>query len=98
MGVDLTKMNKAEVLATLYNRSHTQGLGFLQAVPGKMDTKKAEDLLKETTYFDYLHGKVMKIDLSKDKLRTRFYNRDLGKRAAEDALSKLEGYSEIDED
>lgn len=30
--VDITGLDKAEVLYALYNASHVQGLGFLQAV------------------------------------------------------------------
>ena len=98
MSIDLTKMNKAEVLAALYNRSHVQGLGFLQAEPGKMNVEEAEELLKETSYFDYLKGKVMKIRLNSNTLTTWGYNRDCGERAAEGILSGLEGYAEIEEE
>lgn len=33
MMIDIKGLNKAEVLKTLYDHSHIQGLGFLQEVP-----------------------------------------------------------------
>ena len=85
--IDISNMNKAEVLASLYNRSHTQGLGILQAKPGYMTTEEAQTLLDSgQTYFDYLHGKVMKVDLSGDSFSPRLYDRDCGEGAAEHAL------------
>ena len=90
--MNIQGLNKAEVLATLYNASKVQGMGFLQDDGKVMTTKDAEIILKErggNTYFDYLKGKVMKIDVGQDELDTRLYNRDNGKDAAERALSKL---------
>lgn len=37
-------------------------------------------------YFDYLKGRVMKIDIAPDEIDTRLYNRDNGRDAAEDAI------------
>jgi hypothetical protein len=83
-------MDKAEVLAALYNNSKPQGLGFLHYTPEDMSIKDARDLLNVgQTYFDYLKGRVMKIDLSTDELRTDLYDRDNGPGAAKAALAKL---------
>jgi len=85
--IDLTDMNKAEVLAKLYNNSKPQGIGFLQHNPEEMTTKEAQALLDSgQTYFDYLKGRVMKIDLKGDELRTWLYDRDNGQGAAALAL------------
>jgi hypothetical protein len=85
--IDLTGMNKAEVLAKLYNRSKPQGMGMLHFTPETMTTKDAQALLDGGhTYFDYLKGRVMKIDLKGDELQTALYNRDNGQGAAEAAL------------
>jgi hypothetical protein len=40
-------------------------------------------------YYDYLRGRVMKVDLSKDQLKTGLYDRDNGEGAAERALAPL---------
>lgn len=87
--INIKGKSKAKVLAALYNYSHIQGLGFLQARPGLMTEEQAERLLKEQTYFDYLYGKVMKVDLSGDTFNPRLYDRDNGQGAAEVALKGI---------
>jgi len=62
--IDITGYDKAEVLAALYNASVPLGLGNLHFKNEIMTVEQARDLLKEQTYFDYLYGRVMKIDLS----------------------------------
>ena len=85
--IDLKGKNKAEVLAKLYNASRPQGLGFLQYYGKDMTTEEAQDLLDSgNTYFDYLKGRVMKVDLSRDELDPRLYDRDNGQGAAAAAL------------
>lgn len=44
---------------------------------------------REQIYFDYLNGKVMKIDIALDTIDTRSYDRDNGKGAAQSAINKL---------
>ena len=86
--IDLNGRNKAEVLAKLYNASQPIGMGFFQAKPGDMKVEEAQSLLDSgQTYFDYLKGRVMKIDLSKDELNPRLYDRDNGEGAAERAIN-----------
>lgn len=52
----------------------------------KMDENEAKNLLKKQTYFDYLKGRVMKIDLSKNELDPWLYDRDNGAGKAEKVL------------
>ena len=85
----ITGLNKAAVLAALYNNAKVQGLGFLQATGKPMEEAEAAELLKEQRYFDYLHGRVMKIDMSGDEINTRLYNRDNGEGAAERVVESL---------
>lgn len=88
--MDISKLNKAKVLAALYNRAKTQGLGQLQDTPENMTQEEAQELLNSgQTYFDYHNGRVMKIDMSTDELRTDLYNRDNGDNAAEDAIMAI---------
>lgn len=77
--IEISKLNKAEILATLYNHSKPQGMGLLHYTPNSMTIKEAQVLLDEgQTYFDYLKGRVMKIDLSTNELETDLYDRDNG--------------------
>ena len=56
MTIDISKKDKAEVLAALYNASHPQGLGILHYDPTPMSAHEAREFLAQTTYFDYLKG------------------------------------------
>jgi hypothetical protein len=87
--MDIKGLNKAAVLAALYNASKPQGMGFMHYDPTPMTEKEAAMLLKGDSYFDYLKGRVMKIDLSKDNVDTWGYNRDNGTDAAEKAVAEL---------
>ena len=89
--IDLTGRSKAEVLAKLYNASTpARGLGLLQATKGDMTVAEAQALLDGgETYFDYLKGRVMKVDLSGDSFDPRLYDRDNGQGAAAAALAHL---------
>jgi hypothetical protein len=89
--IDIKRQPKEKVLAALYNASRVQGMGYLQAKAGQMDEAQAKKELEENPgcYFDYLHGKVMKVDLSKDQFDPWLYDRDNGQGAAERALKPL---------
>ncbi len=76
--IDLTKYDKAEVLAALFNYSKAQGILPLNPNPVSMTREEARELLKDTQYFDYLKGRVMKVDLSGDKLDPCLYDYDNG--------------------
>lgn len=88
--MNIKGMSKAKILATLYNNSRPLGLGFLHATPEDMTEAEAQQILDSgQTYFDYLKGRVMKVDLSKDELRTDLYNRDNGDNRAEEVLRNI---------
>lgn len=87
--VDIKGLDKARVLKALYDHSHVQGSGFLQAVPdGVVTVEHCEMLLGSQTYFDYLHGRVLKVELSGDEFDERLYDRDCGEDAAGNADSE----------
>ena len=88
--INIKGMNKAEVLKALYDHSHVQGYGFLQAVPkGLVTIEHCEELLEQSTYFDYLYGRVLKVDLSGDEFDERLYDRDCGHGAAARAVRSI---------
>lgn len=90
--LDIKGLNKAEVLKGLYDNSKPQGLGFLNYNPEDMSIKEAERLLKEQTYFDYLNGRVMKVDLSSDnEFEEWLYDRDNGVGNAKRVIDELKG-------
>jgi hypothetical protein len=89
--IDISKFNKAAVLAALYNNSKPQGMGLVHFQPGSISESDAQLLLDAVPdqYFDYINGRVMKIDLSKDELDTWGYDRDLGEGAAQRAIDTI---------
>lgn len=91
MPVNIEGLSKASVLAALYNASKPQGMGYLQFTPQDMTEAEAFALLKvQGTYFDYLKGRAMKVELSNDaNFDARGYDRDNGEGAAQRAVDKL---------
>lgn len=94
--VSIEGLDKADVLAALYNGSRAQGMAFLQYEDRPMTKKEAEELLKRSDYFDYLKGRVMKVSLRGDKELNEFlYDRDNGPGAAEQAINSLRVKSQV---
>jgi hypothetical protein len=80
-------LSKAEALAKLYNRSKPQGMGMLHFDPKPMPIADAQAMLDDGhTYFDYVQGRVLKVDLSEDEFDPRLYDCDNGTGAALEAL------------
>lgn len=90
MTINISGINKADILRVLYNNSRPIGMGFLHAKPEDMTIEEAEKTIGEYGHnFDYLQGRVLKIDLSGDELDPWLYDRDIGKGAAEKAIEEL---------
>ncbi len=87
--IDITNINKAKLLAGLYNNSRPQGMGFLHANTNELTIVEAEECLKFTNHFDYINGRVMKIDLSTNELDPALYDRDIGQGAAQRVVDQL---------
>lgn len=85
----ISGLNKADVLAALYNAAKPQGMGFVHYDPKPMTREEAEDLLQQATYFDYLNGRAMKIALDGDEVYTGSYNNNNGDGAAERVIAEL---------
>jgi hypothetical protein len=82
-------LDKAEVLAALYNASKPLGMGFMHFDPEPMMRDEAAELLEATDDFDYIKGRVMKVHLSGDEFEEWLYDRDNGNGAAEAAIQPL---------
>lgn len=82
--ISIEGIDKAELLAALYNHSRPLGMGILNYDPKDMTKEEAKEILDTSrTDFDYLKGRVMKVNIKGDELRTDLYNRDNGQGAAE---------------
>lgn len=92
--IDISKLDKAEVLAALFNNSRQQGMGLLfPSGKQNMTVKEAYEELKETKRFDYLRGRVLKVNLEGDSFRPGLYDRDNGQGAAQAAIANLKPVS-----
>ena len=88
--VNIKGLDKGEVLFALYNHSHYQGISFLGAVESyTLEDAKKDYEESPDKYFDYLHGKVLKVDLSGDEFDPRLYDRDCGEGAAQTAIDSI---------
>lgn len=92
--ISIRGLDKAAVLAALYNRSRPQGMGFLHYDPKPMTVEEARTILAQGVYFDYLKGRVLKVSLEKDEFEERLYDRDNGAGAAASAVNEVrEGFT-----
>ncbi len=92
--ISLAGLDKAAVLAALYNASRPQGMGFMHYDPKPMTVDEAQRIGADR-YFDYLKGRVMKVDLSGDNLDPYLYDRDNGQGAAEKAINALRDSQDV---
>lgn len=99
--IDIKGIDKAELLAALYNGSRQQGMGFMNSRGASSMTKDdAQKILSEggwltnlpgRVYFDYLQGRVMKVDIGGDTIEPWLYDRDNGHGAAARVIADLRG-------
>jgi len=90
--ISIKGVDKAAVLAALYNNSKPLGMGMLHFDPAMMTTDEARKEIEKMSYglyFDYLKGRVMKVDLSGDELNPALYDRDNGDGAALAAIKTI---------
>lgn len=91
MKINIAGLNKAVVLAALYNAAKQQGLGHLEAAGAfQMTSITAQGYFDQgQTEFNYLHGRVLKLEFDSDELDVRLYDRDNGEGTAQRALAHL---------
>lgn len=96
--IDIKGFKKSDVLRALYNAARPLGMGRLQFIPGDMSVQEAEEIInngnpestkKHCLSFDYLHGRVMKVDISGLDFEERLYDRDNGEGAAAAVIAEL---------
>jgi hypothetical protein len=100
--VDIRGLERAELLAALYNHARPIGRGVLQAKPGSMTVDEARTILESgddatrmlgrfgpRLFFDYVHGRPLKVDLGEDDLRIDLYDQDHGEGAAARIIGEL---------
>lgn len=90
MRISIEGLSRAEVLAGLFNAARPQGLGFLHYDKKPMTAEAAQKLLEGGTSFDYIQGRVMKLNLDSDTdFDPRLYDRDNGEGAAQQVIDAI---------
>ena len=106
MSLVITTANAAPALAALFNASRPLGMGFTHPAALKpmstedaqkeLDAREAKEFGGSLSgehrgiYFDYLNGRVMKLDFNAGKaLDFRLFDRDNGQGAGERAVAEL---------
>ena len=90
MSVDISGLDKAHVLMALFNDASAQGRGYLRDHEKDMDLKEATVIIASGKLsFDYVRGRVLKVELSGNAFSSRLYDRDNGEGAAQRAIDKL---------
>lgn len=103
--VSIKGIDKAALLAALYNGSAPMGMGVFQARPEAMTIEQAREMIgvgddidrtirkdkgpRRELYFDYVLGRPLKIDISGDTLQTGLYDRDNGQGSAARIVEQL---------
>jgi len=85
--VSIQGLDKAVVLKALHNNSRAQGMSYLHLKD--LTLEDCQGIVKERLNFDYLAGKVMKVDLSGDSFDPWGYDRDNGEGAAQRAVDSI---------
>lgn len=93
--ISLGGLDKAEVLAALFNGARAQGKSFLQHEPTPMTAEDARGLLQSGTHFGYIQGRVLKVNLANDTLDPWGYDRDNGEGAAARVIKALEDTGDV---
>jgi hypothetical protein len=89
MSVSIKGLDKAEILAALYNEARPLGLGMLHFDPEPMTVDEAREMIGKYLNFDYVKGRPLKVSLDGDELDTRLYDRDQGQGKGERIVNAL---------
>lgn len=97
--ISILDLDKAEVFAALYNGARAQGMRFLRYTPEPMTAEQARTRFGDNFgYFDYVDGRVMKVQLADDVFNPSLYNRDNGQGAAESVINTLRASKDVNAD
>ena len=83
--INIEGIDKAQLLAALWNASQPLGMGFMDPRSGgEMSVEQAQEVINQTPhlYFDYVWGRVMKVNLATLEMDPWLYDRDNGEGSA----------------
>ena len=95
--ISIAGLDKAQVLKALYDRANpgsSKSMGWLAYTPGAMTIEEARGLVEQRLDFDYLAGRLLKVDLSGDEFDPYLYDRAYGAGSAQAVIQTLRGGGE----
>ena len=89
--IDISGLDKAEVLAALHNGTQPLGMGFLHNIGHCTVDQASEDVssMGGALRFDYYHGRPLKVNITGDSFYPGSYDRDAGEGTAQRVISEL---------
>ena len=89
--INIAGKSKVKVLQALFNASKQQGMGFIRDDgASQMTENEAKEIVDSGQMnFDYLKGRVMKVDISGDEFEGRLFDGDNGQCAAQRAIDSI---------
>lgn len=100
--INITGLDKAELLAGLFNSSKAPGMGFFSKgsnIEMTIEMARVHIQNKQATgslSFDYLDGRYMKVDISGDVLNALQYDKVNGKHAAKTVVEAIRANAKVD--
>ncbi|MDX1535154.1 MAG: hypothetical protein R3346_00075 [Candidatus Spechtbacterales bacterium] len=113
MEVDISGLDKAAVLAVLYNAARPNGKGLYRYAPRPITIEEAREIIEEQGddlrldfgplgeeyyeeySFDYVRGRVLRVDITFDDFAPYGYNRHNGEQMAQRAINYLRKTGEV---
>lgn len=82
-------LEKAKVLAALYNAAKPAGKDIASYDPTPMSYQEAKAISFDRNNFDYIKGRILLVIFIGNKFNSKLYNKHNGKNAAEMIVSSL---------
>jgi hypothetical protein len=96
--VSIAGLDPAQVLIALYNNAKIQGRGILHprgSSPLTID--QAREVLARPERVDYLHGRVIKVDLRREDIEVYLYDQANGEGKAQRVIENLRSTGSVSE-
>ena len=88
--VDITGIDKPELLVALYHGTHPVGMGFIHNNPEfGLDDAEAAITAESSGRLDYVSGRPIKANISGDSFDPSLYDREAGEGAAQRVVDSL---------
>ena len=89
--ISIDGLDRVAVFQALYDNAKVLGMGAMHATSGPLSRAEALQEMGKSPelYFDYVRGRVMKVDLSSTELHPALYDRDNGPGAVQRVISDL---------